>query len=35
MKEHIFADLPERSTRMQRLVVLPFGKSVEIAFKSI
>jgi len=35
MKERIFADFPERSTRMQRLVVLPFGKSVEIAFKSI
>ncbi|MGE5258798.1 MAG: FtsX-like permease family protein [Hyphomicrobiales bacterium] len=35
MKERIFADFPERSNRMQRLVVLPFGKSVEIAFKSI
>jgi len=35
MKERIFADFPERSTRMQRLVVLPFGKSVEIAYKNI
>jgi hypothetical protein len=35
MKERIFADLSERSIRPQRLVVLPFGKSVEIAYKSI
>jgi len=27
--------LPGRSGRMQRLVVMPFGKSVEIAYKSI
>ena len=35
MKERIFADFPDRSTRVQRLVVLPFGKSVDIAYKSI
>jgi len=35
MNERIFADFPEKTARVQRLVVLPFGKSVEIAFKSI
>jgi hypothetical protein len=35
MKERIFADFPNRSNRVQRLVVLPFGKSVDIAYKSI
>jgi hypothetical protein len=35
MNERIFADFPERSRRMQRLVVLPLVKSVEIAYKSI
>lgn len=35
MKERIFADFPERSRRMQRLVVLPLAKSVEIAYKNI
>jgi predicted lysophospholipase L1 biosynthesis ABC-type transport system permease subunit len=35
MTQRIFADLPDKSTRMQRLVVLPFGKSVEIAYKSL
>jgi predicted lysophospholipase L1 biosynthesis ABC-type transport system permease subunit len=35
MNERIFADFPEKASRLQRLVVLPFGKSVEIAFKSI
>jgi hypothetical protein len=35
MQERIFSDTPENSTREHRLVVLPFGKSVEIAYKSI
>jgi putative ABC transport system permease protein len=35
MQERIFSDIPENSTRGHRLVVLPFGKSVEIAYKSI
>jgi putative ABC transport system permease protein len=35
MQEHIFSDIPEKNGRVSRLVVLPFGKSVEIAFKSI
>lgn len=35
MQKGIFQDLPDKSGRVQRLVVLPFGKSVEIAFKSI
>jgi hypothetical protein len=35
MKERIFADFPEKSRRVQRLVVLPFGKAVEIALKSL
>ena len=35
MPERIFSDTPENSTREHRLVVLPFGKSVEIAYKSI
>ena len=35
MKERIFADFPDRTTRVQRLVKLPFGKSVDIAYKSI
>jgi hypothetical protein len=35
MKDRIFADFPDRSARVQRLVVLPFGKSVDIAYKSI
>ena len=35
MPERIFSDTPENSAREHRLVVLPFAKSVEIAFKSI
>jgi hypothetical protein len=35
MKEGIFQDLPDKTGHLQRLVVLPFGKSLEIAFKSI
>ena len=35
MQERIFSDIPENSTRGHRLVVLPFGKSLEIAYKSI
>ena len=35
MQERIFSDTSENSAREQRLVVLPFGKSVEIAYKSI
>jgi putative ABC transport system permease protein len=35
MKTGVFHDLQDRSNRMQRQVVLPFGKSVEIAYKSI
>ena len=35
MPERIFSDEPENSAREHRLVVLPFGKSVEIAYKSI
>ena len=35
MNERVFQDFPDKSTRVQRLVVLPFGKSVEIAYKSI
>jgi putative ABC transport system permease protein len=35
MPEPIFSDSPENSTREHRLVVLPFGTSVEIAYKSI
>jgi hypothetical protein len=33
--ERIFADSDGTSVRVDRLVVLPFGKSVEIAYKSI
>jgi len=35
MQERIFSDDSETSAREHRLVVLPFGKSVEIAYKSI
>jgi len=35
MTKGIFHDLPDKSGGTQRLVVLPFGKSVEIAYKSI
>jgi hypothetical protein len=35
MQAHSFSDTPENSSREHRLVVLPFGKSVEIAYKSI
>jgi len=35
MQKRIFSDTPENSAREHRLVVLPFGKSVEIAYKSI
>ncbi|MCU0590541.1 MAG: FtsX-like permease family protein [Desulfobacterales bacterium] len=35
MTKGIFHDLPDKSGGPQRLVVLPFGKSVEIAYKSI
>lgn len=35
MKTGIFHDLPDTAGRMQRQVVLPFGKSVEIAYRSI
>ena len=35
MQARIFSDTPENSSREHRLVVLPFGKSVEIAYKSI
>jgi hypothetical protein len=35
MSKGIFEDLQGPSGRMQRLVVLPFGTSLEIAFKSI
>jgi hypothetical protein len=35
MKKGIFEDLPDPALRMQRLVVLPFGTSLEIACKSI
>ncbi len=35
MQARIFSDTPENATREHRLVVLPFGKSVEIAYKSI
>jgi hypothetical protein len=35
MSQGIFEDLPGSSGRMQRLVVLPIGISLEIAFKSI
>jgi len=33
--ERIFSDIPRKTGRENRLVVLPFGKSVEIAYKSI
>jgi putative ABC transport system permease protein len=35
MSKGIFEDLPDPALRMQRLVVLPFGTSLEIAYKSI
>jgi small-conductance mechanosensitive channel len=35
MQERIFSDISDKPARVQRLVVLPFAKSVEIAFKSI
>jgi predicted lysophospholipase L1 biosynthesis ABC-type transport system permease subunit len=35
MQERIFSDIPGKTGRVNRLVVLPFGKSVEIAYKSI
>jgi hypothetical protein len=35
MQERIFSEFPDKSSRVDRLVVLPFAKSVEIAFKSI
>jgi predicted lysophospholipase L1 biosynthesis ABC-type transport system permease subunit len=35
MQERIFSDIPEKTSRVDRLVVLPFGKSVEIAYKSL
>jgi putative ABC transport system permease protein len=35
MQERIFSNTPENSAREHRLVVLPFGTSVEIAYKSI
>lgn len=35
MQERIFSAPPDKSSRVDRLVVLPFAKSVEIAFKSI
>lgn len=35
MSKGIFEDLPGPSGRMQRLVVLPFSTSLEIAYKSI
>jgi hypothetical protein len=35
MQERIFSNPPEKPTGTNRLVVLPFGKSVEIAYKSI
>jgi hypothetical protein len=34
-KASIFSGLPDKSQRVERLVVLPFRKSVEIAYKSI
>jgi predicted lysophospholipase L1 biosynthesis ABC-type transport system permease subunit len=35
MEERIFSDISGKSGRVNRLLVLPFGKSVEIAYKSI
>jgi putative ABC transport system permease protein len=35
MQERIFSDIPGKNGRVNRLVVLPFGKSVEIAYKNI
>lgn len=35
MQERIFSDYPQKTARGNRLVVLPFAKSIEIAFKSI
>jgi hypothetical protein len=35
MQDRIFSNPSEPSARAKRLVVLPFGKSVEIAYKSI
>jgi hypothetical protein len=35
MKARVFQESPDASCHMQRQVVLPFGKSLEIAYKSI
>jgi putative ABC transport system permease protein len=35
MQERIFSDYPQKASRGNRLVVLPFARSLEIAYKSI
>jgi hypothetical protein len=35
VQERIFSDYPEKDARVSRLVVLPFAKSLEIAYQSI